>query len=173
LVFISHDPTFLTRLATRIVEIDNGSARNYLGDYEYYLWKRAQELDSIKGNTEEAAAAIPKKGKKAKGPDPAPPPLPAQELRSTQAERRDLSKTQARLEKQVSRAETEIAELEARIKERDLQLADPNLYEDYNRWHELHDEHARWKAEMDRLTAKWEGLSKELEEVKQKLTTAG
>ena len=53
IVFISHDPTFLNRVATRIVEIDNGQARNYTGDYEYYLWKRAQELESIKGNQDD------------------------------------------------------------------------------------------------------------------------
>ena len=31
IVFISHDPTFLNRVATLIVEIDDGQARNYIG----------------------------------------------------------------------------------------------------------------------------------------------
>src|SRR5574341_378350 len=53
IVFISHDPTFLTRIATRVVEIEDGKARDYHGDYEYYLWKRAQELESIKETTAE------------------------------------------------------------------------------------------------------------------------
>ena len=43
-------------------------------------------------------------------------------------DRRDLNKTQARLEKQVARAETEIADCETKIKARDLELADPALY---------------------------------------------
>ncbi|HET6674297.1 MAG TPA: ABC-F family ATP-binding cassette domain-containing protein, partial [Nitrospiraceae bacterium] len=42
IIFISHDPTFLTRIATRVVEIDDGHARNYFGDYEYFQWKKAQ-----------------------------------------------------------------------------------------------------------------------------------
>ena len=50
LVFISHDPVFLARVSTKIVEIEEGQARDYLGDYEYYLWKKSQELESIKGS---------------------------------------------------------------------------------------------------------------------------
>src|SRR3989475_11791939 len=37
MVFISHDPVFLTRVATRVVEIESGQARDYHGDYEYFL----------------------------------------------------------------------------------------------------------------------------------------
>ena len=50
-------PTFLTRIATRVVEIEEGQARNYFGDYEYYLWKKAQEFESIKETSEELEAA--------------------------------------------------------------------------------------------------------------------
>jgi ATP-binding cassette subfamily F protein 3 len=32
MIFISHDPTFLMRVATRVVEIDDGQARDYIGD---------------------------------------------------------------------------------------------------------------------------------------------
>src|SRR5919204_1098278 len=61
IVFISHDPVFLTRVATRVVEIEAGRAVEYPGDYEYYLWKRAQELESIKGTPEPAKPVAPKK----------------------------------------------------------------------------------------------------------------
>ena len=44
--------------------------------------------------------------------------------KSSSGDRRDLNKTQARLEKQVARAEAEIAEHETKIKERDQILAD-------------------------------------------------
>src|SRR5439155_1069006 len=52
MVFISHDPVFLTRVATRVVEIEAGQARDYHGDYEYYLWKKVQELEPLKGTPE-------------------------------------------------------------------------------------------------------------------------
>ena len=164
IIFISHDPTFLTRIATRVVEIEDGNARNFFGDYEYYLWKKAQEFESIKESSEELGA---KSREKAAGPTKA---MAAQSAtKSAAGDRRDLNKTQARLEKQVARAEAEIAEQETKIKERDQMLADPALYQEFSKWNGLHQEQDTWKKELERLTARWESLSSELAEVKQKL----
>src|SRR5437773_1154334 len=178
IVFISHDPTFLTRVATRVVEIENGKARDYFGDYEYYLWKRAQELES---NKESTAALTPQGQRQGKGlAKPAahagmpPSPLSSKSPQDRSGTgRRELSKTQARLEKQVVRVEAEIASMESRIRDRDQQLADPTLYQDFARWHDLHLEQARWKKDLERLTGRWEDLSHELEGVKQKLAVGG
>ena len=169
LVFISHDPTFLTRIATRVVEIEDGQGRDYYGDYEYYLWKRAQELESIKASTDTLAS--PKQAqKKERGKHKAPP---SEVTPPKHHQRRELSKTQARLEKQVARAEAEVAELEARIRSRHQELADPELYQDFARWHALHLEQERWSTELERLTARWADLSQELEEVRKKLQAIG
>ena len=164
IIFISHDPTFLTRIATRVVEIEDGNARNFFGDYEYYLWKKAQEFESIKESSEELGQ---KSREKATGPTKA---MAAQSAtKSAAGDRRDLNKTQARLEKQVARAEAEIAEQEMKIKERDQILADPALYQEFSKWNGLHQEQDTWKKELERLSARWESLSSELAEVKQKL----
>jgi ATP-binding cassette subfamily F protein uup len=45
LVFITHDRSLLQRLATRIVELDRGSLRDFPGDYANYL-RRREELDN-------------------------------------------------------------------------------------------------------------------------------
>src|SRR6478736_3548423 len=125
IIFISHDPTFLTRIATRVVEIEDGNARNFFGDYEYYLWKKAQQFESIKESSEELAV----KGER-KSPGPTKAMASQSAPKSAAGDRRDLNKTQARLEKQVARAEAEIAEHETKIKSRELELADPALYKD-------------------------------------------
>lgn len=164
IIFISHDPTFLTRISTRIVEIEEGKARNFFGDYEYYLWKKAQELESIKESSDELGGM--QQGKSS-GPTKA---MAAQSRpKSSAGDRRDLTKTQARLEKQLARAESEIAAHEAKIKAQDEALADPALYRDLTKWNGLHDEQEASKKELERLTARWESLSKELAEVKQRL----
>lgn len=164
IIFISHDPTFLTRIATRVVEIEDGQARNFFGDYEYYLWKKAQEFESIRETSEELNR---KTGPKTSSPTKAmTPPMPH---KAPLRDRRDLNKIQARLEKQVTRAETEIDEYEAKIKARDQELADPALYQAFGKWHDLHLEQEAWKKELERLTARWESLSAELAGIKQKL----
>ncbi len=168
IVFISHDPTFLTRVATLVVEVDDGQAKNYFGDYEYFLWKKAQEFESIKESSAELSAA---QAGKAAGPTKA---MAAQVRPKVDGgERRDLTKTQARLEKQVSRAEAEIATMETKVKAREQELTNPALYQEFSRWGDLQREQESWKKELERLTARWESLSEELQGVREKLTTAG
>ncbi len=164
IIFISHDPTFLTRIATRVVEIEGGQAKNYFGDYEYYLWKKAQELESIKETREELEEQdTGPRGAGAATMTASPVP------KSNSRNRRELSKTHARLEKQVARMEAEIAAIEQRIRARDQELADPALYQDFARWHALHLEQETWKQDLERLTARWEHLAEELNNIKQSL----
>jgi len=42
LVFVSHDRYFLDGLATRVLEVGNQTALSYLGNYEDYLFKKAE-----------------------------------------------------------------------------------------------------------------------------------
>ena len=166
IVFISHDPVFLSRVSTRVVEIEEGRVKDYLADYEYYLWKRAQELDALKAQDETLAA--PKKRKSRSGPAPAEAPPP-----SKTPTRRDMTKSINRLEKQVARAEEDITALEDRIKARAEELSAPALYRDFPRWNELHQEHERWKEELDVLTNRWSALSTELADLKDQLARVG
>jgi ATP-binding cassette subfamily F protein 3 len=156
LVFISHDPVFLTRVATRIVEIEDGQGRDYLGGYEYYLWKKAQELEPIKGTTQKAAsssisAAAPASGRPGQGRG---------------GQRRDLSKALARSDRQIARLEEEIAQADDRIRARDTELADGKLYQDHSRWHALNTERERWMAEQAARTTEWATLCEEAEQIR-------
>ena len=46
LLFITHDRAFLQSLATRIVELDRGQLSSWPGDYENYLRRREERLES-------------------------------------------------------------------------------------------------------------------------------
>ncbi|MBF7688463.1 ATP-binding cassette domain-containing protein [Acinetobacter rathckeae] len=46
LLFISHDRSFVDRLATRIVELDRGTLRSYEGNYSRYLELKAQQMEA-------------------------------------------------------------------------------------------------------------------------------
>ncbi|HYA29903.1 MAG TPA: ATP-binding cassette domain-containing protein [Acidobacteriota bacterium] len=56
-MFITHDRTFVRRLATRIVELDRGRLRSFPGDFDRYLQKK-DELSEIE---ERASAKFDKK----------------------------------------------------------------------------------------------------------------
>ncbi len=42
-VFISHDRHLINAIGTKIIEVRDGRLTHYLGDWEYYQWKRAQQ----------------------------------------------------------------------------------------------------------------------------------
>ena len=44
-LFTSHDRHFMRRVATSVVEVRDGNAKNYLGDYDAYLYAMNKEID--------------------------------------------------------------------------------------------------------------------------------
>ena len=167
MVFISHDPVFLTRVATRVVEIENGQARDYHGDYEYYLWKTMQEVEPIKGVPE--FASTPSKAPSA--PKAAPTAAPRSRADNTSAlkERRELTKTLARVERQIAKLEAEIAAGDDRIKARDRELASQELYQDHERWTVLMKERENWVRDQSVLTSQWAELCEKAEQLRASL----
>ena len=47
LLFVSHDRYFINRVATHVLELSESGSTLYLGDYDYYVEKKA-ELEASK-----------------------------------------------------------------------------------------------------------------------------
>jgi ATP-binding cassette, subfamily F, member 3 len=160
IVFISHDPVFLTRMTTRVVEIEDGQALDYIGDYEYYLWKQEQELE------EEMNAAVDagrRNGNHRTGHPPVGKPTPRG------IDRRELVKALSREERRGAELEAAVAALEERMRRRDAELASGELYQDHERWHALHLERQQWDRELERLLEKWLKQSAEIDSLQQQI----
>ena len=63
---VSHDRYFISQVANKIVEIRDGEFRVYLGDYHYYLDKKAEEKEQAELAAAEAEKAAKKAAKAAK-----------------------------------------------------------------------------------------------------------
>jgi len=64
-VFVSHDRYFINRLATRVIEVENGVITSYPGNYEDYLRKKEELAAAVDFSSEEEhPSQIPK----SKGP---------------------------------------------------------------------------------------------------------
>jgi ATP-binding cassette, subfamily F, member 3 len=160
IVFISHDPVFLTRVATRAVEIEEGMAVDYPGDYEYYLWKRARELEAETGDgvmderqNGHQSARSPGSSQGTQGPD-----------------RRELVKSLGREERRMADMEGAIAELEGRIRWRDQELEREELYQDHERWHALYLERQQWDKDLERLMEEWARQTEAVVELRQQVS---
>jgi ATP-binding cassette, subfamily F, member 3 len=159
IVFISHDPVFLTRMTTRVVEIEDGQALDYIGDYEYYLWKQEQELEE---DMNAAVDAGRRNGNRA-GHPPVGKPTPRG------PDRRELVKALSRGERRVAELEAAVAVLEERMRRRDAELASGELYQDHERWHALHLERQQWDRELERLLEEWLKQSAEKDSLQQQI----
>jgi ATP-binding cassette subfamily F protein 3 len=145
IVFISHDPIFLTRVATRAVEIEDGTAVDYPGDYEYYLWKRAQGLEAETGDEGLDERRNGQQATRSRSGSQGP----------ENPDRRELVKSLGREERRMADMEGAIAELEERIRSRDQELEREELYQDHERWHALHLERQQWDKDLERLMEEW------------------
>ena len=111
IVMISHDRYFLNRLTDRIVELDQGGATAYLGNYDDYMAKKQERLEL-------AAPAEDVKAQVAAAPS---------SFEQGKQAKRDERQRQRRLEQ----LELEIAGVEDAIAEIEAMLTKPEVYEDY------------------------------------------
>jgi ATP-binding cassette subfamily F protein 3 len=149
IIFISHDPTFLARIANRCIEIEQGVPTDYIGDYEYYLWKRSEELE-LEASAESAEAT-------------------AEKPKSQAAGRRKLAKALNKVERTLARNEARIGELEDEIAALDAELGLESTYQDYERWAELETQQRDKKAELEGVMEAWQTDGEQVEELRAEL----
>ncbi|MBT0663511.1 ATP-binding cassette domain-containing protein [Geobacter pelophilus] len=138
-VFVSHDRHFIDGLATRVVEVEGGTLTSYMGDYEYYLAKKAgTDVGAIRE-------------------------LPAHDAPVSKEDRqqqRELDKQRQKEErarqKRIAELEATIASEEALLAELALKLADPEIAGDYQAIHAAAEEHSAIDARLKALYAEWE-----------------
>ena len=148
LIFVSHDRYFVDKLASKVIEIRDGQAIIYPGNYEEWLWsqKQRQELvgqtgvrpGSDRGQTPagqaaaKAAAPVQKAGPNAHKPAAAPqmtaapvsakgPEAPAPE---SYDERKRRDAEARKVKKAADGLRKRVEELEARIAERETAIKD-------------------------------------------------
>ena len=100
LLFVSHDRYFINRVADKVLEISAEGSRLYLGDYDYYLEKKAEEaeLEMMEESTA-IEVGIPTKS------------TSYQESKLDQKLRRKLSREVADLEEKISQLDEQIHQL--------------------------------------------------------------
>lgn len=105
LLFVSHDRYFINRVATQIIELSDTGSTLYLGDYDYYLEKKA-ELEALR--EEKATASEPTQ----------PQPVTNYQLqKETQKEARKLARRLEQLEAEIEELEMQTTELTTAMQE--------------------------------------------------------
>ena len=108
IVFVSHDRYFIDRLATRVFEVADGTVNVYPGNYEDYLWRKANAGDGRREMGDGAVADAPAAVEESKA---------AANKRLNPIKLRQMQERQGAIEEGVARLEAEIAECEAALSE--------------------------------------------------------
>jgi ATP-binding cassette subfamily F protein 3 len=111
-LFTSHDRHFMKRIATSVIEVRDGQAKNYMGDYDAYLYAMNKEIDDGERELNARKTSIPVKpnGKAAKS---------APEF--SEKDHRKLRKEITNVERKIARLDEQKRELSAQL----LNATDP------------------------------------------------
>ena len=131
-LFTSHDRHFMSRVATNIIEVRDGCARNYMGNYEAYLYSMNQEI-------EQGERVAQQKGAEGKDPVSAQPVKAVQKLNRKQ-------------QREIKKVEQKIASLETEKKRLNKQLLETT---DASEALKLHARFTEVTDELGRFEERW------------------
>jgi ATP-binding cassette subfamily F protein 3 len=148
IVFVSHDRYFVDELATRVLEVGNGKVESYLGNYEDFLIAKQRQGDSSHSTqrVEQHLAA-----ELTQAPD-------KEARRQAHTERKELQRQEKRRQRLLEDIEKQIEMIEEQLSNLEQTMADPELYQDQDRWRQVSAEHAELKVRLDTAYRQWEGL---------------
>ena len=141
LLFVSHDRYFINRVATHVLELSEKGSTLYLGDYDYYVEKKA-EVEMIQ--TEEASTS-----------NQAKEPSPVNDYQAQKESQKEVRK----LMRQIESLEAEIEELESQSQAISEQMLETN---DADKLMELQAELDKISHRQEEAMLEWEELSEQV-----------
>ncbi len=146
IVFVSHDEYFVSRIATRIIEMRPGMVRDFpgsLADYRHYI-------ETIFGSEDTPSDRKNSGNRKDEKGDE----------KSRRLQEREERK---KLQRSIEKCERGISEREATISRLEAQMHDPANALDHELLHRTTGQHAEAQTELDALLEEWEQLHTALE----------
>ena len=142
-IFTSHDRHFMHRVATSVIEVRDGTVKNYFGNYDSYLKSVEKEVDD--GERERAASS----GRNVAGKPPSKP---------ASGDYRQNQRDQRRAEKEVKNLEKKIARLDDEKRAVNDQLMNETDPEEAVR---LHEQLTKISEQLEEAEERWMELSEQ------------
>lgn len=146
LLFVSHDRYFINRVATKVMEISEDGATIYLGDYDYYLEKKAEleELARLEAEENQGPEEIQVAS------------AGANDYQAQKASQKEMRK----LSRRIEQIENELETIEERLEEISAAMLETN---DVAELSDLQRELDELSVNQEDLMEEWSDLSEQLE----------
>lgn len=150
-LFVSHDRYFINKVATCVLEIAPQGSTLYLGDYDYYLEKKAEqeEIAAAKSTAEIPIENSPKEVSTGK---------------VNYQQGKERQKQERRLKRSVEEFEQLVEKLDAQKNDLENQMSSPENYNDLEKMGELQAKLQEISKKLAEAEENWEQASMELEE---------
>lgn len=150
-LFVSHDRYFINKVATCVLEIAPQGSTLYLGDYDYYLEKKAEqeEIAAAKSTAETPIENSPKEVSTGK---------------VSYQQGKERQKQERRLKRSVEEFEQLVEKLDAQKNDLENQMSSPENYNDLEKMGELQAKLQEISKKLAEAEENWEQASMELEE---------
>ena len=150
-LFVSHDRYFINKVATCVLEIAPQGSTLYLGDYDYYLEKKAEqeEIAAAKSTAETPIENSPKEVSTGK---------------VNYQQGKERQKQERRLKRSVEEFEQLVEKLDAQKNDLENQMSSPENYNDLEKMGELQAKLQEISKKLAEAEENWEQASIELEE---------
>lgn len=148
-LYVSHDRYFINKTASRILNLDHRTLTEYLGNYEYYLEKKEEQLARrSKDSAENASAGHTNAFSQTES-----------ENKQDWKNRKEQQAAKRKKENELKKSEDAIESLENRNAEIDAMMAAPDVCTNVAKLQELSKEKESNEAALVKLYEKWEELS--------------
>ncbi|UNL85225.1 ABC-F family ATP-binding cassette domain-containing protein [Priestia koreensis] len=148
LLFVSHDRYFINRIATKVAELSKEHLTEFLGDYDYYVEKKEEQLE-IKRLEEQTAVA--------KQTESAEKPSYAQD--------KETKKLLRQRKRRIEEIEVEISQIEEATEKNEELLCDPVVYQNHEEVQRINAENEQHNEKLAALMEEWEELQLLIEEM--------
>ena len=163
IVLISHDEHLVRAVANKVVDVRDHKVTVYDGDYDYFLFKRAELEARAAGEPPAVATPVAKAA-----PEPAPVTgrnVKTREQRRAEAEERNRRNRALKKERdRLREVEAALEPAQARLAELETLMADQELYNDAKRFDECMSEYTALSKKVPALEQEWLELTEKLEE---------
>ncbi len=162
ILYVSHDRYFINRTASRILDLNKCVLTNYLGNYDYYLEKKEEQLARIEAESNAQKAGRSTNIGRLSATDDVLNGGDQNAESDTKLDwktQKELSAAKRKRENDLRKCEEQIESLETRNAEIEKIMCEPDVCTDVAKLQELSQEKEKNEQDLEILYEKWEELS--------------